>query len=189
MRLSVLIFLAALPIAVAAIPPVCAVGAEAPIAPEVSPPGDIPDSQVFITHASKAGYSIKVPEGWAKKDDGASTVFNDKYNHITLRLLDAPSAVDETYAKSTLVPELEKTGHAINHIVVSTVKLKAGRVVKLAYDSNSEPNAVTDKQVREENEKFFYAGNGKLVELTLSAPKGADNVDQWKLISSSFRWK
>jgi hypothetical protein len=43
--------------------------------------------------------------------------------------------------------------------------------------------------VREENERFFYAGKSKLVQLTLSAPKGADNVDQWKLISSSFRWK
>jgi hypothetical protein len=42
--------------------------------------------------------------------------------------------------------------------------------------------------VREENEAFYFAKNGKLVLLQLSAPKGADNVDQWKLISSSFRW-
>jgi hypothetical protein len=166
-----------------------AAGAEAPVTPEVSPPGDIPDNQAFITYSSPAGFSIKVPEGWARKDGGNSTVFNDKYNHISLNVRDVGQDIDEAYAKSVLLPELEKTGRAISKVKVSTVKLKAGNIVKFAYDSNSEPNSVTNKQVREENEKFFYASKGKLVELTLSAPKGADNVDQWKLISSSFRWK
>jgi hypothetical protein len=166
-----------------------AAGTETAVKPEVSPPGDIPDNQAFITFSSPAGFSIKVPEGWARKDDGASTVFSDKYNHISFTARAAAQAVDEAYVKSTLVPELQAKGRAISKVKVSTVKLKPGNIVKLAYDSNSEPNAVTNKQVREENETFYYSSNGKLVELTLSAPKGADNVDQWKLISSSFRWK
>lgn len=180
---SIFVLAALLPLAAQA------AGAEAPVTPEVSPPGDIPDNQAFITYSSPAGFSIKVPEGWARKDGGNSTVFNDKYNHISLVVRDSSQDVDEAYAKSVLVPELEKNGRAISKIAISTVKLKAGKIIKLAYDSNSEPNAVTNKQVREENEKFFYVNKGKFVELTLSAPKGADNVDQWKLISSSFRWK
>ena len=176
-------------IVVSALGPAIAAGTEAAVAPEVSPPGDIPDNQAFIAYSAPAGYSIKVPEGWARKDGGDSTVFNDKYNHISLSYRETGQTFDKAYASSTLVPELKKTGRAVDNVTVSTVKLKAGKVLKISFDSNSEPNAVTNKQVREENEKFYYARDGKLVELTLSAPKGADNVDQWKFISSSFRWK
>lgn len=165
-----------------------AAGTEAPVAPEVSPPGDIPDSQAFVYYKSPAGFSIKVPEGWARKDESDKTVFNDKYNHIALAIANASASVNVAYAKSVLVPALEKTGHAVQVTKVSEVKLKAGTAIKIAFDSNSEPNAVTNKKVREENELFYFSKGGKLVSLQLSAPKGADNVDQWKLISSSFRW-
>ena len=112
----------------------------------------------------------------------------DKYNHITLSVMEARSPLNVAEAKAKLGPDIEKTGRAVAISKITEVKLKAGKAIKIAYDSNSEPNAVTNKQVREENEAFYFAKDGKLVSLQLSAPKGADNVDQWKLISSSFRW-
>jgi hypothetical protein len=165
-----------------------AAGTEAPVAPEVSPPGDIPDNQAFVYYKSPAGFSIKVPEGWARKDEPDRTIYSDKYNHIALTVSNSSAPVTVAYAKSVLVPELEKAGHAVQVIKVSEVKLKAGTAIKIAFNSNSEPNAVTNKKVREENELFYFSKGGKLIALQLSAPKGADNVDQWKLISSSFRW-
>jgi hypothetical protein len=93
------------------------------------------------------------------------------------------------YAKSTLAPEIEKSGRAVRITEIAEVKLRSGRTIKIAYDANSEPNEVTNKQIRQENERFYFARNGELVMLSLTAPKGADNVDQWRLISSSFRWK
>jgi hypothetical protein len=175
--------------AVAAALAMPAFAAEKAVAPEVSPPGDIPDNQAFVVFTAPAGFSIKVPEGWARKDGAGQTVFNDKYNRIALTVSDLSATTDLAYAKSALAPALEKNGHAVKILKISSLKLKAGNVLKIAYDSNSEPNSVTNKQVRQENESFYYAKGGKLVELDLSAPKGADNVDQWKLISSSFRWK
>ncbi|HTN97965.1 MAG TPA: hypothetical protein VL101_13405 [Nordella sp.] len=163
--------------------------AETAVTPEVSPPGDIPDSQVFITFTSPDGFSIKVPEGWARQDGAHETVFADKYNRIVLLARDLPQALDLAYAKSALVPEIEAQGRAVTIIGVKEVALKSGKAIEIAYDANSEPNDVTGKQVRQENERFYYAKSGKLVALSLTAPKGADNVDQWKLISTSFRWK
>ena len=69
------------------------------------------------------------------------------------------------------------------------MKLPAGAAIKVVYTSNSDPNPVTNKQIRLESERFYLSGNGKLAELTFSAPAGADNVDQWTLMSKSFRWK
>ena len=165
------------------------VRAETPITPEVSPPGDIPDNQSFVTFTSPIGYSIKVPEGWARKDDDTKTTFSDKYNHVLLQLGEAVQPIDEVYAKSTLIPDLQKNGRAVDKVAIKTMALKSGAVVVLDYDSNSEPNAVTNKQVREENESLYYVKDKKLVTLTLSAPKGADNIDQWLFMANSFRWK
>ena len=167
---------------------VYAATAEAPVAPEVSAPGDIPDSQAFIVFKSSVGFSIKVPEGWSRKDSKDGAIFNDKYNHISLIYGASDMPVDMAYAKSALVPELEKTGRAVQITKIDEVPLKSGKTIKIAYDTNSEPNDVTNKQVREENERFYFVKSGKLVVLQLSAPKGADNVDQWQLISSSFKW-
>ena len=72
------------------IPVPVATAQEQPITPEVNPPGDIPDSQVFVTYASPAGFAIKVPEGWAmtERPDGAR--FTDKYDSIDISV--APAA-------------------------------------------------------------------------------------------------
>lgn len=166
-----------------------AAGSETAITPEVNPPGDIPDSQVFIRFASPDGFSFQVPEGWARSDAAHQSTFNDKYNRIVISTSDWTKPLDLAVAKDTLAPAIEKAERAVKILKIVPVKLKSSNAIRIIYESNSEPNAVTNKQVREENETFYYAGKGKLVRLDLSAPKGADNVDQWKLISSSLKWK
>ncbi len=163
--------------------------AETPVAPEVSPPGDIPDNQTFVSFSSPAGFTIKVPEGWARKEDGTTVTFSDKYNHVTLQQGDTVQPIDEAFAKTSLVPDLQKSGRAVSDVAIKTATFKSGSTVVLTYDSNSEPNAVTNKQLREENETLYFVKNGKRVAVTLSAPKGADNVDQWLFMANSFRWK
>jgi hypothetical protein len=163
--------------------------AERPLKPEKNPPGDIPDNQVFIPYSSPAGFSLKVPEGWARKDlaDGAS--FADKYGTITVTKSDAPTAPDLAAVKQTLIPDLEKDARAVTVKKVKAVKLPVGPAVLVSYDSNSDPNAVTNKAIRLENDRYYLWKDGKLVTLSFSAPAGADNADQWELMAKSFRWR
>src|SRR5487761_2784650 len=51
-----------------------------PIAAEKNPPGDIPDNQAFVAFTSPLGFSIKVPEGWARRESAGAVNFSDKYN-------------------------------------------------------------------------------------------------------------
>jgi len=162
---------------------------EKPAAPEKSPPGDIPDSQVFIDYRSPLGFKIKVPEGWARRESSDGVTFNDKYNTIALVISRRANAVNIDNVKQQDVPELEKVGRAVRVTAVKSIRLPAGSAVVISYSSNSEPNPVTEKAIREENERYFYSQNGKLVTLTLSSPYGADNADQWNLMSKSFRWE
>ena len=162
-------------------------GTEVPVTPEVSPPGDIPDTQVFITYKSPAGFSLKVPEGWARKDAGDTTSFQGKYDVVAVTFDRIVQPLDMKFASQVLDTVIQKSraGAAGKAFLV---KLPGGDAVKISYTENSEPNAVTDKKIRMESERFYFAKDGKLVSLYLSAPLGSDNVDQWKLMSSSFRW-
>src|SRR4051812_18700645 len=59
--------------------------ARTPSAPENSPPGDIPDNQAYVPYTPpKAGYSVKVPEGWGRTSAGGAVSFTDKLNTVRL---------------------------------------------------------------------------------------------------------
>jgi len=168
------------------VPPAAA--QEQPIAPETNPPGDIPDSQAFVTYTSPAGFSLKVPEGWAltQRPDGAS--FADKYGSIDISLATASSAPTSEQARREALAKLVKSGRAVRISATGRVTLPAGPALLIVYTSNSEPNAVTDKQIRLENNRYLFYRAGHEAALTLSAPAGADNADQWQLMARSFRW-
>ena len=173
----------------AAVPASGASAAEKPVAAEKNPPGDIPDSQVFIDYTSKDGYALKVPEGWARTDLATGASFVDKLDGVVVTRSDAtqPPTVDSV--RKDYLPVLQKEERAVQIGGVKAVKLPAGNAIRIAYSSNSVPNQVTNKQVRLENQRFLYFKDSKLVALELYAPFGADNVDQWKLMSESFQWR
>jgi hypothetical protein len=165
-----------------------AMAAEKPVAAEKNPPGDIPDSQVFIDYNSKLGFTMKVPEGWARADSADGASFIDKLDGVVVTETATDQKPTVATVKTDYVPRLQKSLRAVKVSAVKAVKLPSGSAIRIAYTSNSEPNAVTNKQVRLENERFLYFKDGKLVSLELYAPKGADNVDQWQLMSRSFKW-
>ena len=180
--------LVALCAAGAVLPLAFARAAEAPIAKEKNPPGDIPDDQVFVAYTSPLGFSVKVPEGWGRTDAADGVSFADKYGMVAVAVKPAGAALTLASVRATEVVELEKTGHAVKVSAVTEVKLPSGPAIRIAYASNSNPNAVTGKQIRLENERFLIAHGNKMAELTFAAPAGADNADQWTLMSQSCGW-
>jgi hypothetical protein len=162
---------------------------ETAVAPEKNLPGDIPDNQVFVQYTSPLGFGIKVPEGWSRvaRPDGAR--FSDKYNIIDLAVSKADQPPNAATAKAREAAELKTAGRAVEIKSVRDVKLKSGPAVLITYASNSDPNLVTNKQIRLEHERYLIFKNGTQVSLDLSAPLGADNVDQWKLMSNSYQWQ
>ncbi len=165
-----------------------AVAGETAIKPEVNPPGDITDSQAFVVYKAPEGFSLKVPEGWARQVSAGQVTFNDKYNTITVRLLEQPNTTTARI-KADLIPQIASGGHAAKPGKVHVLKIKGVEAVQAEYTVNPEPNTVTGKQIRLEAARTFYLAGDKVLELDLTAPQGADNVDQWKLIANSVRLK
>jgi hypothetical protein len=157
------------------------------LAAEKNPPGDIPDDQVFVPYTSSAsGYSLKVPEGWARSEKGSDVQFIDKFDGVAV-IVDA-AATPPTM--KDVVSRLGKAEAEKSFKVVSTkeIRLPAGSALLVKYESESEANPVTNKRIRLEDEAYAFYKNGKMAILILWAPAGADNADQWKLISESFHW-
>jgi hypothetical protein len=162
---------------------------ETPLPVEKSPLGDIPDTQAFVKYAStQGGYSLEVPEGWARTVHEPDVSFIEKFNGVKLIVVKSDQVPTAATIKDKQAAELQKNGRAVKILEIKEVTLSSEKAILVKFESNSEPNDVTNKQVRQDNENYYYYKAGKLAVLTLWAPLGADNVDQWKKMSDSFRW-
>lgn len=164
-------------------------GGEKPAPKETHPTGDIPDTQAFVTYTSNKGhYKLVAPEGWSRTAKNGNASFVNKLDGMSVTLNNSAKALTITSVRKSVVPALKKSERAVRIGGLQGVKLPAGPAVLIKYTSNSDPNSVTGKQVRLENNAYVFYKNGKLAILRLYAPLGADNVDQWHRISNSFRW-
>jgi hypothetical protein len=161
-----------------------------PNGPEVSPAGDIPDNQAYVAFTPPgAAYSVKVPEGWSQTSGaGGATSFTDKLNSIQMQSGPAKAALTVAGAQSAEVPKLAKTVPGYKPGKVSSVTRSAGTAVRMTYLAQSPVNAVTGKSQTDAVERYVFFHNGQRVVLTLSGPKGADNVDPWKIVTDSLRY-
>ena len=155
--------------------------AEQPLPAESNPPGDIPDTQAFVTYRAPSGYSVDAPEGWARSQRGSIVSF---VNHFDGMAIAVTSRDDRGAIAAVQASALAGRGYKIE-----PVRLPGGPAVLISFTSNSTKDPLTGKRVRLENEDVVYERAGKTATLSLWAPLGADNVDQWKRIESSFRWR
>lgn len=137
-----------------------------PNAAENSPPGDIPDNQVFVRyHPVGAHFSVKVPEGWGRSQSSGTVTFTDKLNSVAMSQQQASG---------------RPSGAPIK---------RAGQTAFLTKSlAKAPPNPVTGKATTDAVERYVYDHAGRRLVLTLSGPKGADNVDPWRIVSDSVHW-
>jgi hypothetical protein len=156
---------------------------------ESNPPGDIPDNQVYVRFsAPAAGVSIKVPEGWGRTTSARTTVFTDKLNRIEITPGHAASAPTVMSVRG----ELAKLASSVPKFQPGkvTADRRAGQpVVVVTYQGDSPTDPVTGKVVRDAFELYIYVHAGRRLDLTLSGPTNADNVDPWRIVSDSVRWQ
>ena len=91
-------------------------------------------------------------------------------------------------SKSDAPASIEASGRAGSGFKTQAATLAAGRAIEVTFASNSDPNQVTGKKVRLENDVIILGRGVRHATLRLWAPLGADNVDQWNSIKRSFRF-
>lgn len=150
--------------------------------------GDIPDNQTFLLfHDPKAGYSIRYPEGWARKGSTSEVTFQEKANVIHLSV--GKGAPPSEASAVSGVESLHKTDSTVHGKAPEKLTIGGKPVVKITYSRLSAPDPVTGKRLPLVIDRYEYGNRGKVAVLDLATPVGVDNVDAYRMISESFEWQ
>ena len=159
-------------------------------APEVNPAGDIPDNQVFVPYSPPGGrFTVKVPEGWGRTARAGTVSFTDKLNTIGMETRPAPAAPTVASARQAELPAIRSASRRYEPGSVTQVRRAGGDVVLVTFKADAPADPVTGKVVHDAVERYEFWRGGTEAILTLAGPVGADNVDPWRIVSDSFRWR
>jgi hypothetical protein len=150
--------------------------------------GDIPDNQNFLTYTNRAGgYAISYPEGWARSGTGDQVHFRDKSNTIAVQVVRGPAAtpasVDRQLAQQAATDPCLSPGKA------ASVTVGPNQAVKVTYTTQGAKSPVTGQRPKISVDRYVYSKGGRVATVDLSNPVGVDNVDAYRMISESFRWR
>lgn len=150
--------------------------------------GDIPDNQTFLTFVNaKGGYSIRYPEGWAQSGAGRDVTFRDKNNlvHIVIARGGTPTVA----GVRAQLAQLRRSSPTLRARAPQQVTIKGAPMVKVVYTTRSAPNPVTGKRVTLVVDRYELSRNGTRATVDLGTPRGVDNVDGYRMMIESFRWR
>jgi hypothetical protein len=146
--------------------------------------GDIPDNQVYLTYTG-ATFTIKYPEGWVQTATSAGVTFKDKDNAITARI---------SQAATPTIASVRTDVRAISGASITTdahtISLPGGAAILATYRVDGSADPVTGKRPHLTVDHYELGGTGgRKAVLELASPVGADNVDAYRMIAESFRWR
>ena len=149
--------------------------------------GDIPDNQQFLRFSnSSGGYSVKYPQGWARKGSGKDITFSDKDNtvHVVISSGSSPTV-------SSVSAELRQEAASDATLKPGTpqaLKLPSGPAVHVVYHVQGPPDPVTGKRPTLMVDRYVLASKGRVATVDEGTPVGVDNVDAYRMIIDSFKW-
>ncbi|MEP6816419.1 MAG: PsbP-related protein [Marmoricola sp.] len=159
----------------------------APVPVESNPPGDIPDNLAFVRYSNKSGgYAFTHPEGWAQTGSGVQVRFTDKLNGVHVASARASRAPTVSSARAHDVPRLNGSVPAFQLRGISAVTVPGGKGVRIVFRRNSDADPVTGRVYRDEVQEYLVFSSGRLVQMDLFGPVGADNVDAYRTMSQSL---
>jgi hypothetical protein len=150
--------------------------------------GDIPDNQVFLTFTDQpAGWSMKYPEGWTQSGSGRDVTFRDKNNvvHVTISSGAAPSVASVT----AQLQALKRSTPTLSFEPPHPISLTGGPAIAAKYTTESAADPVTGRKVKLLVDRYEFAKAGRAAIADLGTPTGVDNVDAYKMMIDSFRWR
>src|SRR5262249_8708004 len=147
--------------------------------------GDIPDNQAFLPFRDPAaGYSMKYPEGWAQNGSSRRLTFRDKNNIVRVVVVRGAGATAATIRR-----ELAALKGAHVQTGPQRLTISGAPAFKVVYQTQSAPNPVTGKRVTLVVDRYYLSHAGKEAIVDLGTPVGVDNVDAYRLMIQSFRWR
>src|SRR5258708_31948471 len=114
--------------------PAAVASSQAPLPADSNPPGDIPDTTVYLPFASAPGHvKLKVPEGWSRKQTANSFTFTSNLNSVSIGWQPMTAAPTVSPARSSTVPAIRHSALAFRPLSLRAVTLQCGPAVEIVY--------------------------------------------------------
>jgi hypothetical protein len=127
-------------------------------------------------------------EGWGiKLGPGTGVTISDKDSAETVAVTAGKQSI-LAYASAD-ISRLARNSPKYHLVSRGNVRLAAGTSIHVQYRTLSSKDPVTGKRVSVLVDRYYVPGSGKHAILTLQTPVGVDNVDAFRLIAQSFRWR
>lgn len=154
---------------------------------ETLPPGDIPDTVAYVPYSSKSlGLTISVPEGWSRASTRSQVIFTDKLNEVRVFTAPAKGPITPASVRGTELATIKSSVKSFVLGSITSLTRPAGPAVRTTYFGDSQPNPVTGKVGTLAFERYDFSRHGREVVVLVSSPKGSDNVDPWRKVTSSL---
>jgi hypothetical protein len=138
-------------------------------------------------YAARLHISMIYPEGWTVQERASGVSIKDKNNLVRIVLSNGPAPTSASVQAQ--LAALRRANPALTTGSVQTISLKSGPAVKATYTTQSAPNPVTGKQVTLMVDRYVLSHGGRVAVVELGTPAGVDNVDAYKRMIESFKWK
>jgi hypothetical protein len=150
--------------------------------------GDIPDNAVFLHYKDKTnGFNVDYVEGWQVSPTTDGVAIRDKDSSEIVKIV--PGTLDVTgYLDNTDLPALQTTD-GYRFLSQDTVVVNGTPVTHVQYQQLAQPDPVTNKRVPSLVDRYYFVGSNGLGVLSMSTPKGVDNVDAFRQMAQSFTWR
>jgi hypothetical protein len=149
--------------------------------------GDIVDTATYLRYHGH-GFSIKYVEGWTIQQATSGVVIADKDSSETVAIHAGEYLPRSKLVKADLA-KLSATLPKFRRVFLRSTSLPAGQAFRAQYHTLSAKDPVTGKQVPVVVDRYYLPSSSRWVTVTLSTPIGVDNVDAFRLIARSYRWK
>ena len=150
--------------------------------------GDIPDNQVFLRYSNHgAGYTIKYPEGWTLSGAGSDVALKDKNNIVHVVIERGPSPSPGSVKRALDAAKVATP--SLSYQQPRLISLGAQPAVKATYTTLSARDPVTERRVLLVVDRYVLGYHGRVATVDLGTPRGVDNVDAYRMMIHSFRWR
>jgi hypothetical protein len=101
----------------------------------------------------------------------------------------AGGAAPTTASVTAQLAALKRTTPSLKPGAAQSISLKSGPAVKATYTTLSAPNPVTGKQITLTVDRYELAHAGRVATVDLGTPIGVDNVDAYRRMIESLKWR
>jgi hypothetical protein len=128
-----------------------------------------------------------VPQGWPRIESADKVTFAGKAGGESVQFASGACASGDP--RVVLAGAVMHAGDFVANVRLEPIALPAGPAYRAEYETSATAPGAGDERAHFAALAYLLRRDGRCALITLWAPFGAQDVDQWQRVARSFRWR